>query len=69
MYICLCNSVTDSDIRHAAREQGVRTIDQLRQVTGCSSTCGTCEHMAREVLAEALHEQRSFLSVVSNTAA
>jgi len=69
VYICLCNSITDSDIRLAMREGGVRTFAQLKELTGCSSSCGTCEPMAREVLSEALHDQRSFLSIVPNNAA
>jgi bacterioferritin-associated ferredoxin len=69
MYVCLCNAVTESDIRRAVRDEGVRTLAQLKERTGCSSNCGSCEVMARELLSEALHEQRAFLSVVSDTAA
>ena len=68
MYICICNSVTDSDIRDAA-EAGVRTMQQLRLQTGCGINCGKCESMAREVLnyvlGEVLVEQRQFLNIVA----
>ena len=63
VYICVCNSVTDSDIRNAA-EAGVRTLRQLRMQTGYGTTCGKCETMAREVLKEALIERRQFLNIV-----
>lgn len=69
MYVCLCNSVTESDIRRAANEAGVRHFRELKDLTGCSSSCGSCEEMAREVLSEALQEQRVFLRVVSSNAA
>ncbi len=64
MYICICNSVTDSDIRDAA-EAGVRTMQQLRMQTGCGINCGKCETMARDVLRDVLVERRQFLNIVA----
>jgi len=46
MYICLCNAVTDHDIRREAAD-GVRTFDELQARTGCSDCCGCCETEAR----------------------
>ena len=57
MYVCVCNAVTDSDIREAA-DNGVHTLKQLRRKTGCGSTCGNCEEMAAEVLQQALIDKR-----------
>jgi len=57
MYVCICNAVTDSDIRNAV-ETGVRNMKQLGQATGCSSTCGCCRETARETLKQALDESR-----------
>ena len=57
MYVCVCNAVTDSDIRDAV-DHGVRTLGQLRQNTGCGMTCGSCKDMAVEVLQQALSERR-----------
>jgi bacterioferritin-associated ferredoxin len=62
VYICICNRVTDSDIRRAA-DTGVRSIRQLKKATGCTSKCGSCEQMASEVLNEALSERGSFLNI------
>jgi len=59
MYVCICNAVTDSDIRNAV-EDGVRNMKQLRLSTGCSSTCGCCREAAIEVLQQALAETRGF---------
>ena len=64
MYICVCNSVTDSDIRDAA-EAGVRNMQQLRMQTGCGINCGKCETMARDVLRDVLVERRQFLNIVA----
>ena len=52
MYVCICNGVTDRDIRQAA-EAGVRSIAELTMRTGCGATCGTCLDTAAELLAAA----------------
>lgn len=59
MYVCICNAVTDSDIRNAV-EAGVQNMKQLGQETGCSSTCGCCRDTAREILHQALEDSREF---------
>lgn len=48
MYICLCNAITDHDIRHAAAN-GVHSFTELKARTGCSDCCGCCEAEARGV--------------------
>jgi bacterioferritin-associated ferredoxin len=57
MYVCVCNSVTDSDIRNAV-VNGVHNLKQLRRTTRCGDTCGKCEEMAVEILQRALTEKR-----------
>ena len=49
MYVCICHAVTDKAIRNSAAE-GVRTMRQLRQETGCSGSCGQCAPMAKQIL-------------------
>jgi bacterioferritin-associated ferredoxin len=53
MYICLCNAVTDHDIRREAAD-GVQSFSELQARTGCSDCCGCCEPMARATLAKAI---------------
>jgi bacterioferritin-associated ferredoxin len=50
MYVCVCNAVTDREIRQCA-ELGARTVDELRDALGVASCCGKCERTAREILA------------------
>ena len=57
MFICVCNAVTDSDIRKAA-DHGVRNMRQLSQATGCGATCGCCRELAVETLQQAVSEIR-----------
>ncbi len=57
MYVCVCNAVTDSDIRNAV-DDGVRNLKQLRQLTSCGDTCGSCRQMAGEILIQALEQKQ-----------
>ncbi len=52
MYVCLCNGVTERDIRQAA-EAGCRGMTELTMRTGCGSTCGSCVPLACALLAQA----------------
>jgi len=53
MYVCLCNGVTDLDIRNAAAA-GCRTLGELTMRTGCGATCGCCLSMAEDMLVESI---------------
>ncbi|MEP6899359.1 MAG: (2Fe-2S)-binding protein [Rhodanobacter sp.] len=53
MYICLCNAVTDHDIRREAAN-GVHSFAELQARTGCSDCCGSCEQDARRTLSHAV---------------
>ena len=63
MYVCVCNAVTDSDIREAV-DDGVRNLKHLKRTTGCGGTCGNCEEMAAEVLQQALTKKRQSRSLL-----
>jgi bacterioferritin-associated ferredoxin len=49
MYICICNAVTEREIRGAV-ELGCNSIDDLRRDLGVASCCGKCLPEARKVL-------------------
>lgn len=57
MYVCLCNQVTDHDIRDAVVNEGARSMRDLQRRLGVASTCGCCAPCAREVLMTALQER------------
>lgn len=57
MYVCLCNGVTDREIREVAAA-GCRTLPELTMRTGCGATCGSCLAMAQEILDE-VHAARA----------
>jgi bacterioferritin-associated ferredoxin len=55
MYVCVCNTVTDGEIRNAAR-RGVTSLADLRNELKVASGCGKCEDCARQILNEVLTE-------------
>lgn len=56
VYVCICNGVTDRQIREAA-EAGCRSVSELTMRTGCGSTCGSCLDMAGDLLERALRRE------------
>lgn len=49
MYVCLCNAVTDRDIRKAVGD-GALTLRELRQRLGVAADCGCCAREALDLL-------------------
>jgi bacterioferritin-associated ferredoxin len=59
MYICICKSVTDSQIRRCVREKGIRNLRALRRETGACDQCGKCAPEARQLIMETLDRSES----------
>ncbi len=57
MYVCVCNAVTDRDIREAA-EQGADTLEALSERLKVATCCGRCADCARRVLHQAMADSR-----------
>jgi len=55
MYVCICNGVTDHDIRQAAKA-GCCGMAELTMRTGCGACCGSCVDTATETLEQARAE-------------
>ena len=51
MYICVCNAITDKQIREAA-DAGARDVWDLQARLGVASNCGSCRDTAAEILQE-----------------
>jgi bacterioferritin-associated ferredoxin len=51
MYVCICNGVTDRDIRQAV-EAGCRSVAELTMRTGAGATCGSCLDLAAQLMEE-----------------
>ena len=57
MYICICNGITDKQIRNAA-ESGVRDLWALQRELGVASGCGSCQEAASDILRETRQRTR-----------
>jgi bacterioferritin-associated ferredoxin len=51
MYVCICNAITDREIRQAA-ELGATDLQQLKDGLGVATCCGDCESCAIQILRE-----------------
>jgi bacterioferritin-associated ferredoxin len=53
MYICLCNAITEGQVREAA-ERGARSPDDLAHELGVGLGCGRCVTCAKALLCETI---------------
>ncbi len=51
MYVCICNSLTDRQVR-SALASGARNTRQVYGHFGCSCVCGKCMPMIRSLISE-----------------
>ena len=51
MYICLCNAITERQVRECARS-GACSVDELTSQLGVGSGCGRCVECAVDLLRE-----------------
>ncbi|QLQ97411.1 bacterioferritin-associated ferredoxin [Providencia alcalifaciens] len=54
MYVCLCEAVTDKQIRNVVRKYQVTSLKGLRQILPVGRECGKCIRQTREILQEEL---------------
>ena len=52
MYVCVCNAVTERQVRQAISE-GALTTGQVRQKLDADRICGSCDDCLEDCLAEA----------------
>lgn len=57
MYVCLCQGVTDNQIRDAIYE-GRCSHREVREATGVGTQCGKCACLAKQVVRETLNDSR-----------
>jgi len=56
MYVCICNAITDKQIRQAA-DSGARNLWDLQRELGVASNCGACKQMAADILRETANRE------------
>ncbi len=53
MYVCLCQAVTDREVRQVI-EHGARSVSKIGRMSGAGTECGQCRPTLERMLAEAL---------------
>jgi bacterioferritin-associated ferredoxin len=56
MIVCVCNCVTDRQIREAAG-RGVASLDELSDQLKVATCCGRCRDCAQRMLDDAIAQQ------------
>lgn len=67
MIVCICNRITESEVREAARA-GASTPETAYACLGCDVQCGCCLDYAQEVI-DAERGSRPRLRLVTSRAA
>ena len=55
MFVCICNQVSDKQIRRAV-EEGVCSFESLSSELNVGTCCGKCKPCAKKVLRAAMQE-------------
>jgi bacterioferritin-associated ferredoxin len=66
MIVCICNAVSDQQIEEAV-DQGLTSLEAVRDELGVGNTCGTCSCEAERVLQAKLN--RSLATQASKSTA
>ncbi|MBV7317045.1 bacterioferritin-associated ferredoxin [Shewanella sp. NIFS-20-20] len=61
MFVCLCNGITDTQIKHAVAS-GDTNLLAVRQRLGVADQCGKCASMAHMIIQQQLAVQGLDLS-------
>ena len=62
MFVCICNQVTDTQIRQSV-DEGVSSFDALSRELGVGTGCGKCKTCAKKILREAMQDNRARVQV------
>jgi len=58
MYVCLCKSVTDHQIK-ASVENGITSFDEMQSHLQVSTVCGACECEVKQIIQQKLQKELS----------
>ena len=63
MIVCVCNNISDREIRQAV-DLGLSSMAELRRDLGVATCCGKCHTCAREVLSDHMNTKMSSQELV-----
>lgn len=64
MIVCVCNNISDREIRQAV-DLGLSSMDELRRDLGVATCCGKCASYAGEVLVAHLGRGEALVTELS----
>jgi bacterioferritin-associated ferredoxin len=64
MYVCICNSVTESDINKAVKD-GANCFHHLESKLGVSNQCGSCRGKVDTCLERSLEKEMGSADLVT----
>jgi len=64
MYVCVCNAVTERQVKQAINE-GAVTAAQLKQELNVASQCGSCADCLNEYLAQTFEHEAANLNLAA----
>ena len=68
MYVCICNGVTDHQIREVA-EAGCSSVSEMTMRTGAGASCGSCLNLLAEMIDDVQAARRALPLPVPSRAA
>lgn len=63
MYVCLCNAITDKDIKRAVAQQGVGNMRELKKTLAIGDQCGKCIQLAQHFIDQTIMDESLFKDV------
>ena len=57
MYVCICNAVTEREVRHAV-QLGADNLNDLKEGLGVATCCGKCASCAKGIIREEKKQMR-----------
>lgn len=63
MYVCLCNAITDKEIRDAVREEGIGNLRELKDSLSIANQCGKCAQVAQRIIDATILDESLFKEV------
>lgn len=63
MYVCVCNAITDSKIKHAVLNEGVGNMRELKDQLSIANQCGKCAQLAQDIIDQTIVDDSLFREV------
>ncbi len=63
MFVCLCNAVTDKDIKEAVLNDGVGNMRDLKEKMTIANQCGKCAQLTQAIIDATIVDESLFKEV------